>query len=102
MVTVFLCDKNNNCSPLAWVSTKIKRVVRSTLAAETIALNDACDNTVYLAKLITDLSAGKEKLPITAYTDSKSTYDAINSSTSISDKKLRLEIAVLRQLPRPE
>ena len=46
-----------------------------------------------------NLSGEKEKsaLPITAFTDSKSTLDAINSSTSVSDKKLRLEVAVLRQ-----
>ena len=48
--------------------------------------------------LVKNLSGEKEsKLPITAFTDSKSTLDAIHSSTSVSDKKLRLEIAVLRE-----
>ena len=95
---IFICDKNNNSCPLSWSSTKIKRVVRSTLAAEAIALNNACDNAMYLSNLVKNLSGEKEsKLPITAFTDSKSTLDAIHSSTSVSDKKLRLEIAVLRE-----
>ena len=32
---IFLYDKYKNCSPIGWSSKKIKRVVRSTLAAET-------------------------------------------------------------------
>ena len=33
-----LCDSFNHCCPLSWSSIKIKHVVRSTLAAETLAL----------------------------------------------------------------
>ena len=78
---------------------KVKRVVRSTLAAEAISLNDGCDSAVYLSKLVipTLLPQDGLKLDITAFTDNKSTFDAINSTTSVHDKKLRLEISALRE-----
>ena len=38
---VFISDKDRFCSPIAWASKRIKRVVRSTLSAETLAAVDA-------------------------------------------------------------
>ena len=35
---VFLADASKSCCPITWTSNKAKRVVRSTLAAETLAL----------------------------------------------------------------
>ena len=47
----FLCDSFNRCCPLSWSSTKIKRVVRSTLAAETLALVEGSETAMYLSEL---------------------------------------------------
>ena len=95
---VFLCDENNS-APLSWTSNKIRRVVRSTLAAEAIALNDACGNALYLKRMVSEvfIEAPRKDIPLFALTDNKSTFDAIHSSTAVSDKNLRLEIALLQQ-----
>ena len=94
---VFLSDKDNNYVPISWVSQRIQRVVRSTLAAEAVSLNNACDDGVFLGRILNGVLGNSTPLPIVAYTDNKSTHDSINSSTSVSDKKLRLEIGALRE-----
>ena len=46
---VFLCDKFSNSAPIAWNSTRLKHVTRSTLAAGTLALTDRCDTAFFIA-----------------------------------------------------
>ena len=62
-------------------------------------MNDACDNGIYLQRMVSEMfvDALQKKIKVSAYTDNKSSYDAIHSSTSVQDKKVRLEIALLRQ-----
>ena len=40
---IFLTDFHRKCCPLIWNSSKVKKVVRSTLAAETLAHNEGCE-----------------------------------------------------------
>ena len=54
----FLCllvDNNGNYCPLTWQSRKIKRVVKSTIAAECLAAVEAAEMTIYLATLVQDM-----------------------------------------------
>ena len=94
---VFLCDKYDRCAPISWGSTRIKRIVRSTLAAETLILNDGCDEALYTADLLESIQPGQEKVKIIAITDNKSAVEAIKSSTQVSDRNLRVGIAHLRE-----
>ena len=48
---VFLNGKNNNLTPLMWQSKQISQVVKSTMAAETLALVDAAEASFWLSKL---------------------------------------------------
>ena len=48
---VFIVDMNGNCVPVAWSSTKVKRVVKSLLSAEALGLVEGLD-TVYLINCI--------------------------------------------------
>ena len=41
---IFLIGNNKRSCPLAWEAKKIRRVVKSTLAAETLALVEAVDS----------------------------------------------------------
>ena len=77
---IFLTDDKSNICPLYWNSSKIKRVVRSTIAAETLSLSEGCDIAMYINKLVSELlfHDGKE-LNIIAYTDNQSLYDAANN-----------------------
>ena len=95
---VLLSDSSNKCSPISWDSNRIKRAVRSTLAAETLALNDGCDTAFFASKLSCSiLSSVGTELKIVAVTDNQSSVDAIHSSSLISDRRLRVEMSALRQ-----
>ena len=52
---VFLLDESNNCNFITWQSKRLKRIPRSSLAAETIALLDGIDAVVYIAQLFFEI-----------------------------------------------
>ena len=49
---IFLQDTNDVKCPIYWESRKIRRVVKSTLAAETLALLDCAETAVYINKIM--------------------------------------------------
>jgi hypothetical protein len=52
---VFLVDGEGRASPIIWISKKLRRVCRSTTAAETMSLLDAVDTSVWLSHLLDEL-----------------------------------------------
>ena len=87
---IFITNYQNRCSPIVWKLSKIKRVVRPILTAETLAINKGCKT----AKIIEAILA-INKSPIIAITDKKSLYQVANTLTPITDNKLlRADIAV--------
>ena len=73
---VFLVGENRNTVPLSWRSRKVKGVVKSTLSAKTLALDESAIQSFYLKQVlaeIIDLSA--EELPIIIYTDNHSLFE---------------------------
>ena len=96
---VFLTDGQVSC-PVAWHSKKISRIVRSTLAAETLAAVEGCE-TAYmenrrLAEVITG-SPDKMK-PITCVTDNHNVFTSAQSTGTLLDKRLHVEMGILRQM----
>ena len=56
LVRSFLTDDKSNICSLYWSSSKIKRVVRSTIAAETLCLSEGGGNVaMYINKLVSKL-----------------------------------------------
>jgi transposase InsO family protein/ribonuclease HI len=92
---IFLCDKDNQCSTLAWHSGKLKRIVRSTIAAETMALLDGIEEAMYLRQIIQFSIDGP--LSIIAVTDNKSLLQAINSTHLVQEKRLRIDISTIKE-----
>ena len=95
---IFLTDGSKSC-PLQWSSTRIKRVVRSTIAAEALALADTCANTTYLAALVSsvlEFTVGKN-IPVEVITDNQSLFDSIHSVKLVSEQELRLDISAIRE-----
>ena len=45
---LFIADKFNMSSPVLWKSTKVRRVARSTLAAETLAFTEGADTACFI------------------------------------------------------
>jgi len=94
---IFLADDQSS-SPLQWESCRIKRTVRSTLAAETLALSDVCDNSVYMAELMTEvLQSDAHKSRIQCVTDNQSIFDNVYSTKPVSDQELRLDVSAIRE-----
>ena len=86
--------------PLAWQSQKVKRVVKSTQAAETLAMVDAAEASVYYRSFLLELTGLKDKddklFPIHCKTDSAALHASVHSNTQILDKRLHIETAILR------
>jgi hypothetical protein len=92
---VFLRDKHNCCCTLSWKCNKVKRVVRSTLAAEALSLQEGIEESLYLQAIIKELI--NVKVPISAYIDNKSTLDAVNSTKLVDDRRLIVDIAAIKE-----
>lgn len=98
---IMLMGEAGRFSPICWQSKRIRRVVRSTLAGETLALGDGIDSAVFLATLYSQLTTGdctRNTLPIVCVTDNHSLFDAIKSTKSVTEKRLRLEISGVKEL----
>ena len=52
---VFLVDEQLRSAPIMWTSTKIKRVVRSLLAAEALIAVDCADSMIYIKTLVEEI-----------------------------------------------
>ena len=91
-------DSNNSCCPLSWKVNKIKRVVRSTIAAEALSLQKGLECSYYYRKIVEDITGVPPRtIPIVAYIDNKSVIEALNSNKLVDDKRLRVDIAAIQE-----
>lgn len=95
---VFLADKFKMSSPISWKSNKIRRIARSTLAAETLAFTDGADTACFVNELCEELSLIPRKSIINTYTDNKSLHDSACTTSQISDRRLRVEMSAIREM----
>ena len=86
------------CTLVDWHSNKVKRVVRSTLAAETLSLCDGLENALFIRDIIGTIWDTASKVSITGIVDNLSLVEAVNSTTSVSDKRLRCDIGALKEM----
>ena len=95
---IFISDDSGHRCPVTWQSRKVRRVVKSTLAAETLALLDAAETGVYLATLMKQLLNLSVGPIVKCFVDNRSLVDALNSTTGVEDKLLRINMAVLKDM----
>ena len=96
---ILLCGKDNRTIVLSWSSNKLKRVVKSTTAAEALALVLGLEECIYLRALIcTILQAHQSNLPIEGIIDNKNLHSVIYSTKLISEKRLRIDIANIKEM----
>ena len=91
---IFLTDKRGKRCPILWQTRKLKRVVKSTIAAETMALLEGAEASIYISGILSQL-LGKNEIKIRCMTDNKSLHDALLSSKQVDDKRLRIDISVI-------
>ena len=96
---IFVVGKNGAYFPLHWQSKRIRRVVKSTQAAETLAMVDLAEACIYYKTFLCELlHIDSSKIKIICKTDNSGMHDSSHSSTMILDKRLRIEMAILREM----
>ena len=101
-------DGEAPASPVAWSSTRIKRVVRSTLAAEAAALAAGYDLAVFVRSLLAEMLMTGPPEPSwerriqhvaqLSWTDCKSLHDMLAREGSLpTEKRVALDVADVRQ-----
>ncbi|CAG2237353.1 unnamed protein product [Mytilus edulis] len=91
---IMLLGENGKINPITWQSKKIRRVVRSTLASEALALADGIDCATSLATLYNELVFNKctteGGITVRCVIDNKDLYEAVRSKKNVTEKRLRL------------
>ena len=94
---IFLVDLKGRCCPIEWKSNKIKRVCRSTLAAESYALYDGLSAAIVIKKALVEIFPYVD-VPVYVKVDCKALIEALHSTSPVEEKLLRLTIAAIKQL----
>ena len=98
---VFLGDNSGKVAPIQWQSKRIKRVVKSTLAAECLALEEAVDHAFYMKCILSEIL--NLDVPMHCFTDNQSLCDNLHSSNNVKeDKRLIQDIALLKEMMTKE
>ena len=96
---VFLKDRFNRSSPMDWKSRKIKRIVRSTLAAEALSLGDGLETGMFLKDMFKEvLGSHIASVSIIAIVDNKSVEVNLRSTSSVEDKRLRRDLSLIKKM----
>ena len=97
---IFVVGSNGNYFPLHWQSKRIRRVVKSTQAAETLAMVDLVEACMYYKTFLCEILHIYDltRIKVICKTDNSGMHDSSHSSTQILDKRLRIEMAILREM----
>ena len=95
---ILLAGSNGRCCPLAWCNKKIRRVVKSTIAAETLSMVDGLNMAVYLGCLLAELFTCDKGFPLDCYIDNHSLFENIHLTKVVSEKRHRIDIASIKQI----
>ena len=95
---IFLIDDDGLYSPLTWQSRRIRRVVKSTIAAECLAAIEAAEASVLIKTMLCEFCGSGLDVDILIYCDNRNIVDCVKTCTSIQDKRLLIDIAVLRDM----
>ena len=78
---IFVCGKNGKSSSLMWTRHKMKRVVKSSMATETMSMLEGAEYAVLLRARITEIyGLDDTHIPSTCITDNKSLSDVVAST----------------------
>lgn len=97
---ILLQGGNSKTAPLLWKSHKLKRVVKSAMGAETMALLEGAEHAILIKALILEITC--IDLPLICISDNKSLVTAVKSTKVIEDKRLYIDICALRQMVQRE
>lgn len=93
--TILLCDKYNNCNILQFSSQKSRRITSSVLGAEVYAFAGCFYAAFSLKRNLESMTNSTIRLQM--LTDSKSLFDVIKKCSTTAEKRLMIDIKVVRQ-----
>ena len=93
-----LVGERGKCCVISWKANKIKRVCRSTLASETMALVEGLKECLYLKRILIEMGAFHQNSGIVAYVDNLGLKLALYSTKMVDDKQTRIDIAAMQQM----
>ena len=100
---IALCNDYSDFNPIHWKSKVIDKVAQDIKTAETLALEIALDDSIYLSNFLTEIYNGQgttHKIPIIVYDDSKSLIQSLYSTKKVKRKTMRVVISRIQQLIR--
>lgn len=95
---ICLLDDKGHCAPLHWYSKKCPRVVSSILAGETIACVTTFDFAFAIRHTLEELLGRPLKMFL--FTDSYSLFTTVTKYQCIREKRLMVDLTILRQAYR--
>ena len=97
-VIVFLVA-NGRCGAVVWRSGKIKRVVKSTMAAERLSLSEGLDEVVYVKQILCEILNLDPcvSLPIIGVSNHEGLCKSLRSTKLVDDRRLRIDLASMKQ-----
>ena len=98
---MFLYKDEEKFAPISWKSKKIQRVVKSTLAAETLALVKALETCFMIRAILPEIykkEPHSKTFPIHCFTDSKPLLDSAHSTKTLKEKRLKVYVCIIREI----
>lgn len=92
---VTLVDGDNNANIIHYGSKKCRRVTRSVMAAEILALVIGFDQAYIVKHALGELL--DIDIPIDAFIDSRTTFNCVAKNASTIEKRLQIDVAALRE-----
>ena len=92
---VYLSDGVSR-SLVSWQSRKLRRIVKSTLAAETLSPIDGAECGILIQKILCDSFGISSN--IQCFSDNASLVESVDSTNLILDKRRRIDMGVVRQM----
>ena len=85
---IFLKSCYDTYTPISWESKKLRRVVKSTMAAETLELVECAEAAFWIGNLLKEMLHTETSPDIVCNTDSHQLYDGLYSIKPVKDKRL--------------
>ncbi|GAB1599998.1 hypothetical protein Ahia01_000277300 [Argonauta hians] len=95
---ILVYDKMNRLAPICWSSKKLDRVTKSPLASETLALNEAADAGVLISAMLQEIFRLPKLPEVLCKTDNASLVETLKSSNLVSDRRLRIDVARVKEM----
>ena len=93
---IFISGSNGKIAPACWSSRRLRRVCRSTLSAETLAMIESIDASVWIYNILYEIF-GNDIETTVIKTDNKSLFEVAHSTKASEEKRLRVDIAAIRE-----